>query len=162
MWKLQLVLNVTKQKTTQASPLNLLIGTDSTTPVIRSLVRDIAVEGSTPNREALRELTRSRTHQLLKDNQAKQDERANRRRQAPRQFKINDCVFVIKFSQSTGKLDPGMRGPYKVTKVLPSDRYALRLISGGYGKTTQAAAQHMVPWRGEWCPETCAAFFESK
>ncbi|XP_048479121.1 cGMP-specific 3',5'-cyclic phosphodiesterase-like [Plutella xylostella] len=52
-----------------------------------------------------------------------------------------------------------MRGPYKVTKVLPSDRYELKLLSGGYGKTTQAAAEYMVPWRGEWCPDTCAAFF---
>lgn len=162
LWKVQLVLNITKQKTTQASPLNLLIGTDGTTPAIRSLVRDITVEGSTPNREALREVTRSRARQLLKDNQRRQDESVNRNRHVPRQFNVNDCVFVIKFSQSTGKLDPGMRGPYKVTKVLPSGRYALRLLSGAYGKTTQAAAQHMVPWLGEWCPETCAAFFESE
>ncbi|XP_047989119.1 uncharacterized protein LOC125228552 [Leguminivora glycinivorella] len=55
-----------------------------------------------------------------------------------------------------------MRGPYKVVEVLPSGRYALRLLTGGYGKTTQAAAQHMVPWRGEWCPDTCAALFESE
>lgn len=75
-------------------------------------------------------------------------------------FNINDLVFVIKFSQSTGKLDPGMRGPYKVVRALPSGRYKLRLLSGSYGKTTQASAQYMVPWKGEWCPETCAAFFE--
>lgn len=162
LWKLQLVLNITKQKTTQTSALNLLIGTDSTTPVIRALVRDIAVEGSRPNRESLRELTRSRARQLLCDNRTRQDEHANRHRHPPREFKVNDLVFVIKFSQSTGKLDPGMRGPYKVTKTLPSGRYELKLLSGGYGKTTQAAAQFMVPWRGEWCPETCAAFFESK
>ncbi|XP_049886480.1 uncharacterized protein LOC126380944 [Pectinophora gossypiella] len=68
----------------------------------------------------------------------------------------------MKFSQSTGKLDPGMRGPYKVIEVLPSGRYVLRLLSGGYGKTTQAAAQHMVLWRGEWCPESCTAFFEDE
>ncbi|KAL0830207.1 hypothetical protein ABMA28_003662 [Loxostege sticticalis] len=162
LWKLQLVLNITKQKTTQVSPLNLLIGTEATTPVIRALVRDVAVEDSTPNREALREITRSRARQLLRSNQTSQDERVNRRRRPPRQFNLNDHVFVIKFSQSTGKLDPGMRGPYKVVEVLPSGRYSLRLLSGGYGKTTQAAAQHMVPWRGEWCPETCAAFFENE
>lgn len=160
--KLQLVLNITKQKTTQVSPLNLLIGTEATTPVIRALVRDVAIEDPVPNREALRELTRSRARQHLRDNQAKQDETTNRQRQPPRQFDINHLVFVIKFSQVTGKLDPGMRGLYKVVKVLPSGRYALRLLSGSYGKTTQAAAQHMVPWRGEWCPDMCAAFFESK
>ncbi|XP_063825988.1 uncharacterized protein LOC135075476 isoform X1 [Ostrinia nubilalis] len=54
-----------------------------------------------------------------------------------------------------------MRGPYRVVKVLPSGRYELKLLSGARGKTTQAAAQYMVPWKGEWCPESCAAFFES-
>lgn len=55
-----------------------------------------------------------------------------------------------------------MRGPYKVVEILPSGRYRLRLLRGGHGKTTQAAAQYMVPWRGESCPDTCAAFFEGK
>ncbi|KAJ0169310.1 hypothetical protein K1T71_015194 [Dendrolimus kikuchii] len=54
-----------------------------------------------------------------------------------------------------------MRGPYRVTKVLPSGRYELKLLSGAKGKTTQAAAQYMVPWKGKWCPESCAAFFET-
>ncbi|GBP07909.1 Transposon Tf2-6 polyprotein [Eumeta japonica] len=62
--------------------------------------------------------------------------------------------------ESTGKLDPGMRGPYKVVNILPSGRYELKLISGDSGKTTQAAAQHMVAWRGEWSPDACAAFFD--
>ncbi|XP_072948445.1 uncharacterized protein [Epargyreus clarus] len=162
LWKLQLVLNITRQKTTRVSPLNLLIGTESTTPAIRALVRDVAIEGSAPNREALREITRSRTRELLRSNQTKQDVQVNQRRCIPRQYNVNDLVFVIKYSQSSGKLDSGMRGPYKVVEVLPSGRYTLRLLGGNYGKTTQAAAQFMVPWRGEWTPETCAAFFENE
>lgn len=142
--------------------MNLLIGTESTTPVVRALVRDVAIEGSAPNREALREITRSRARELLSNNQIKQDEQVNQRRSTPRQFNVDDLVFVIKYSQSAGKLDSGMRGPYKVVEILPSGRYTLRLLGGSYGKTTQAAAQFMVPWRGEWSPETCAAFFESK
>lgn len=160
LWKLQLVLNITKQKTTQTSALNLLTGIAATTPLIRSLVRDVAVEGTKPNREAWRELSRARACELLSKNQGYQDCYANQQRRPPREFKVDDFVFVIKFTQSTGKLDPGMRGPYRVTKVLPSGRYALTLLSGAYGKTTQAAAQYMVPWKGEWCPDTCAAFFE--
>lgn len=35
LWKLYLVLNIAKQKTTQASPLNLMIGTEATTSVTR-------------------------------------------------------------------------------------------------------------------------------
>lgn len=160
--KIQLVLNITKQKTTQYSALYLLIGTNATTPVIRALIRDVAVENSSPNREAMRELSRRSAKESLDKNQDSQDVRVNRQRHPPRVFQVNDQVFVIKYSQSAGKLDPGMRGPYRVTKVLPSDRYELKLLSGARGKTTQAAAQYMVPWKGEWCPESCAAFFESK
>ncbi|KAH9630920.1 hypothetical protein HF086_006164 [Spodoptera exigua] len=63
-------------------------------------------------------------------------------------------------AQSTGKLDSGMRGPYRVVKALPHGRYELQLLAGSYGKSTQAAAQFMKPWRGEWTPETCAAYFD--
>lgn len=160
--KIQLVLNITKQKSTQYSALYLLIGTNATTPVIRALIRDVAVEDPSRNLEAVRELNRSLAKASLDKNRNDQDARANRQRYPPRKFQVDDQVFVIKYSQSVGKLDPGMRGPYRVIKVLPSDRYELKLLSGARGKTTQAAAQYMVPWKGEWCPESCAAFFESK
>lgn len=52
-----------------------------------------------------------------------------------------------------------MRGPYKVTKILPKDRYKVQLLAGAYGKTSQAAATYMVLRKGEWTPETCAVFF---
>lgn len=74
-------------------------------------------------------------------------------------FKLND--FVTKTYQVTGKLDSGMRGPYRVTRILPHGRYTLQLLSGSYGKMTQAAAEPTA-WRDEWTPESCAAFFESK
>ncbi|KAJ0169643.1 hypothetical protein K1T71_014828 [Dendrolimus kikuchii] len=159
--KIQLVLNMTKQ-TTQYSALYLLVGTNAISPVIRALIRDVAIEGSSPNREAMRELGRSSAKASLDKNQDGQDTRVNRQRHPPRVFQVDDKVFVIKYSQCAGKLDPGMRGPYRVTKVLPSGRYELKLLSGAKGNTTQAAAQYMVPWKGEWCPESCAALFESE
>ncbi|XP_049874774.1 uncharacterized protein LOC126372886 [Pectinophora gossypiella] len=161
LWRLQLVLNITKHKTTQSSPMNLLIGINGATPVIRNLVRDLALDNSPPNRAAWRELCRSRASELLERNREQQDRRLNERRRPARVFQVGDLVFAIKYSQSTGKLDPGMRGPYKIIKVLPGGRYELKLLSGSYGKTTQAAAEFLVLWRGEWCPESCAAFFEN-
>lgn len=53
LWKLKLVLNMTKQKTTQASTLNIMVGIEGTTPVIRALIRDVVIEGTSPNRERL-------------------------------------------------------------------------------------------------------------
>ncbi|XP_037294591.1 uncharacterized protein LOC119190920 [Manduca sexta] len=160
LWKLQLNLNITKQKSTQYSPLNLLIGSDGVTPVIRSIVRDVALEASSPNRESLRELARQRASELLDKNRLQQDARVNERRKPPKSHQLNDLVFVRKTSQSSGKLDSSMRGPYTITKILPQGRYELKLVSGSYGKTTQAAAEYIVPWRGEWTPDVCMAFFE--
>lgn len=162
LWKLQLVLNITKQKTTRASPISLMIGTEATTPVIHSLVRDVAVSSPMNDRETLREVNRNRAAELLRKNQESQDSLLNQSRHKPRKYAVDDLAFVIKYSQSTGKLDPGMRGPYRVTKVLPNGRYELKLLSGSKGKSTQAAAQYMIPWKGEWCPETCAMFFDGK
>ncbi|XP_046972713.1 uncharacterized protein LOC124539376 [Vanessa cardui] len=162
LWKLQLTLNISIQKSTKCSPLNLLIGTEATTPVLRSIVRDIALEGTSSNRESLRELARQQASESLESNRILQDYRTNKTRVAPRTFKIGDTVFVLKTSQSTGKLDGGMRGPYKVEKVLPHGRYELKLLAGSYGKTTQAAAEYMIMWHGEWTPDTCTSFFETE
>ncbi|XP_049885762.1 uncharacterized protein LOC126380418 [Pectinophora gossypiella] len=160
LWQLQLILNLTMQKTTQSSALNLLVGHESATPAIRALVRDVAQAPSAVNRESRREMARQRTAEQLSNNQRTMDARVNRERRPPRMFQEGDHVFVIKFAQSTGKLDHGMRGPYRVLRVLPNDRYELKLLAGSYGKSTYAAAQYMVPWRGEWTPESCSAFFE--
>ncbi|XP_046978646.1 uncharacterized protein LOC124544224 [Vanessa cardui] len=124
------------------------------------LCSDITYEGSNPNRYATRELRRQRAEELIRDNRNKQDAYVNKNRKPPKKYQVNDLVYVIKNSQSTGKLDSGMRGPYKVTKALPNDRYEVQLLAGAYGKTTQVAATYMVLWKGEWTPETCAAFFE--
>lgn len=162
LWQIQLILNLTKQRSTQTSALNLLVGHENATPAIRTLVRDVIPEPRLSNREARREITRQRTAERLAENQAVMDARVNQGRRPPCVFQEGDLVFVIKYAQSTGKLDHGMRGPYRVVRVLPSDRYELRLMSGSYGKSTFAAAQYMVPWKGEWTPESCSAFFEGK
>ncbi|CAK1588753.1 unnamed protein product [Parnassius mnemosyne] len=105
-------------------------------------------------------MNRQRATERLQRNQRKQDTYVNQRRNPPRGFELNSLVFVRKQSQATGKLDSCMRGPYRVVNVLPYGRYELQLVAGSYGKTTQAAAEYMVPWRGEWTPEVCAAYFE--
>ncbi|GBP69358.1 hypothetical protein EVAR_53435_1 [Eumeta japonica] len=64
------------------------------------------------------------------------------------------CPHVpIQIAYLTEKLDFGMRGPYRVEKVLRHDRYELRLLTGCYGKLTRAAAENIAPWRGESPPD---------
>ena len=155
-----MTLNITKQATTRTSALQLLTGIEGTTPVLRSLVRGIALNDSNPNRESLLTMRRQRASELLAANQQRQDAYVNEGRRRPRVFPVDSLVFVSKSSQSTGKLDSGMRGPYKVVRALPHHRYELELLAGSYGKTSQAAAEHMVQWRGEWTPDECEAFFE--
>lgn len=106
-------------------------------------------------------LRRQRATELLTANQQRQDAYVNEDHRQPRSFVVGDQVFVSKATQSTGKLDSGMRGPYKVLRALPHQRYELELLAGSYGKKTQAAAEHMVLWRGEWTPDACEAFFGS-
>lgn len=162
LWKLQLTLNITVQKSIKCSPMNLLVGSDGTTPVIRSLVRDVALEATSPNRESLRELARQRASRLLDENRTRQDAHVNERRKSLRTFSKGDIVFVRKSSKATDKMDSGMRGPYTVKQSLPHGRYELGLIAGSYGKTTQAAAEYLTLWRGEWTPDVCSTFFESE
>lgn len=162
MWKIQLILNITKHRTTQCSALNLLVGIDAATPLIRSLVRDVALGGSNPNREALRKITRQGASERLSQNRQKQDAYVNKGRKPAQAFNFKSLVFVRKQAQSTGKLDSCMRGPYRVIKVLPHGRYELQLLAASYGKSTQASAEFMIPWRGEWTPDVCSAFFDGE
>ncbi|XP_075980629.1 uncharacterized protein LOC142979539 [Anticarsia gemmatalis] len=159
LWQLQLILNLTKQKTTQTSALNLLVGHESATPAIRTLVRDVAMNPPV-NRESRLEKRGQRTAERLAGNQLQQDAIVNEGRSPPRVFHENDLVFVIKYAQSQGKLDSGMRVPYRLMKALRNHRYELKLLAGAYGKKTYAAAQFTVPWKGEWTPKTCGAFFD--
>lgn len=144
MWKLQLVLNMTKHKTTQCSPLNLMVGINAATPLIRSLVRDVALQNSHPNREALRDMSRQRASERLGRNQESQNSFVNEGREAPRVFETNSLVFVIKKAQTSGKLDSGMRGPYRVVKALPHGRCELRLMTGSYRGSIRAAAEFVA------------------
>ncbi|KAF9407815.1 hypothetical protein HW555_012292 [Spodoptera exigua] len=129
-------------------------------------VGDVTTGGTTRSTldmgEARLSLDRQQASRLLGANQRSQDDYVNQGRRQPRTFAVGDFVFVIKASQSTGKMDSGMRGPYKVVKVLQHNRYELELLAGSYGKKTQAASEHMVRWRGEWTPDTCSAFFENE
>ncbi|XP_046959634.1 uncharacterized protein LOC124529771 [Vanessa cardui] len=60
---------------------------------------------SNPNRYATRELRRQRAEELIRDNRNKQDAYVNKNRKPPKKYQVNDLVYVIKNSQSTGKLD---------------------------------------------------------
>ncbi|CAF4891444.1 unnamed protein product [Pieris macdunnoughi] len=87
-----LYLNITRQKTTQASPLNLLVGTEGTTPAIQALVRDVTVDCSSSVRQSLRELDRQRTAERLKQNQRRQDEYVNKRQHPTRAFQVEKSI----------------------------------------------------------------------
>ncbi|PZC80392.1 hypothetical protein B5X24_HaOG214694 [Helicoverpa armigera] len=125
-------------------------------------VRDVALNNSNPNREALLVLRRQRASHLLALNQQRQDTHVNRGRRQPRVFTVGSLVFVRKTAQITGKLDSGMRGPYRVIRALPHHRYELQLLAGSHGKKTQAAAENMMLWRGEWTPDACSVVFETE
>ena len=60
-------------------------------------------------------------------------EHYDKKRKASRQYEVGDLVMVLSQTPSTGesrKLEPKKRGPYKITKVLRKDRYAVGDIEG--------------------------------
>lgn len=131
----------------ESSDLNFLVGHESATLAIRSLVRDVAINEGATNRESRREMLRQKTAERLVRNRAQQDPVVNEDRRSPRVFQVNDTVFVKSYAQSQGELDPGMRDPYRVVKALRYGRYELGLLAGAYGKTSYAASQFMALWR---------------
>lgn len=94
---------------------------------------------------------RNDVSQKIVSNQADMTERFNARRCRAKIYKEGDLVLVQKQLNNPGdsnKLLPRYSGPYKVTKVLPNDRYEVTSIEG-FSKRTYTnvyAAEKIKPW----------------
>ena len=59
----------------------------------------------------------------LQDSSVKQKQEFDKKRRPPAVVNVGDYVVVQQQNPRLGKLAPKYKGPYKVTKVLPNDRY---------------------------------------
>ncbi|CAG9133253.1 unnamed protein product [Plutella xylostella] len=148
--KLQWGLNNTIQKTTGKTPAEIMFGTamnSEVKPALNAVVNDT---------HRVTDLTDLRTEvkEKIDEAQAVQKERYDRNRHAARTYSKGDLVKITKVAfqgkgQST-KLMPSYEGPFKVIKVIGSDRYRVAPIAGFEGmkgkRKTTVAADRMKPW----------------
>ena len=141
---MQLVLNSTVQKSTGVTPLQLLLGIQQSTPLIQSLLTDLAPD-LTPVRN--RTLDRERVAEAL--NRGVTELSINKRRRDTITFGIGDFVLMHRDSKMhASKTNYEFMGPYEVLACLPNERYELKKV--GSNITTKAAKEQLRRWPTEW------------
>lgn len=105
-----------------------------------NLIDDVQDRGQFDHGE-IREMASERQGVIQRYN----EDYVNRRRRLPTTYSVDDYVMVRNFDSHTGvsrKLIPKLRGPFRVSRVLRSDRYLLKDIEG--------FQQSRNPYRGVW------------
>lgn len=122
MWKIQLVLNSTVQKSTNTTPLRALIGIDGATPLIQNLLNNLSTDLQ-PISDL--KLDRMRISENL-DLSTKDRLRTIEKRRNNQNFKIGDFVLMHRDDQMhQGKLSYEFQSPYEILNITPEGRYEM-------------------------------------
>lgn len=124
IYKIQLSLNTTIQKSTGCTPIELLTGLRSEVPSIRQLNKGLPEIASDIDIQELRKTAEER----LRNNALKTKRRFDRMRRNNMQIKEGDIVYVQCQRTRLGKLDSRYIGPYTIEKCLPRDRYKVKNV----------------------------------
>ena len=146
--KVQSGLNVTTNRTTQKSPAELLYGYQPRTPADATLLSAIQ---TTLDSVDLRQ-SRSEAKRRIDASQTAEKVNFDARRFKPPHYEVGDVVMVASNPAATGqsrKLAPKYKGPFKITAVLPNDRYEvrdLREMRKSAGKRSVVAVDSIKRW----------------
>uniref|UniRef100_A0A0A9X1Z8 RNA-directed DNA polymerase n=1 Tax=Lygus hesperus TaxID=30085 RepID=A0A0A9X1Z8_LYGHE len=144
LWKIQLVLNSTLQKSTGTTPLQLLIGVNTSTPLLQSLLRNLDSDLSTVRN---RRLDRERVARLM--NSAQDSSDVNSKRRDTQEFAVGNFVLMHKDKTlHNSKLNYTFLGPYEVISCLPRGRYGLKKVGTRF--VTKAAKEQLRRWPTDW------------
>lgn len=157
LWKIQLVLNSTVQKTTGYSPLHLLLDCTGTIPVVRALLNNFEQDPKCTSR-TLRAVRRQEVVEKLHANSCNQKKLFDRHRRRLPVISVGD--FVLVEAESTSKLGERDLGPYEVLEVLANGRYKLRHIMKR--RSTVCAAEQIYMWPTEWIPADVERMFSAE
>lgn len=140
----QMVLNSTYQRAIKTTPFEILIGTTMRRPEdlkILELLNDEMKEEFIENRNEKRKKAKIQISKIQEENRRTYNKKA---RHAPT-YTVDDIVFIKRTQFGSGlKLKGHFLGPYRVTKVLPCDRYEVIKISDTEGpKQTSVSADNM-------------------
>lgn len=121
--KVQLTLNSTVQKSSGFAPLRLLIGVNANIPIVQGVTEFHNEVEEMPHIDINED--RELACQNLQRNSIKQKQEFDRKRRAPPIVNVGDYVVIQQQNPRLGKLAPKFKGPYKVIKVLPNDRFEI-------------------------------------
>lgn len=145
--KIQSSLNMTFNTAISTTPLEALAGYKGIGVSEASILNAVQKE---LDRTSLRELRENISRKMTSD-QRKQKVRFDKSRKAPRLYKNGEVVMVMRTdAPCTGtskKLLAKFKGPFKVTRVLPNDRYEVQDMREGFRKRkTVVSVEKMKPW----------------
>ena len=145
LWKVQLVLNTTKHKTTGCSPFKLVFGQEGQTPQIRTILADLPTPESTKSPEDPRKVL-----QKLKINAEHERVAFNRKRRDNLCFKVENFVLLSR-GQRPEKFGCEFVGLYIIKSLAPHDRYILRKLSAR--KLIKCSKNQLRLWPTDWTPD---------
>ncbi|XP_063992671.1 uncharacterized protein LOC135170612 isoform X2 [Diachasmimorpha longicaudata] len=146
--KAQSAINSSTNRTTRVSPTQLLFGFKPHSHADARLLTEIQDVSDQVNLKELRETAKDATDA----EQAEQKRRFDARRFKASQYAVGDVVMVAAAPPATGerkKLVAKAKGPFKVTAVLPNDRYEvhdLRDLKKSPFKRSVVAVDSMRRW----------------
>lgn len=144
LWKVQLSINTTIQKSTGFTPIHLLTGLNGNIPSIQACLNGINSIEPDSNLNADRELAYSRLN--LEANKFKV--RFDNVRRDNKSYEIGTLVYVNQDHRRHNKLSARFKGPYEIIEVLPHDRFNLRGL--GNLRNIIVAKDKLRCWPGEW------------
>lgn len=147
---LQLGINTSIHDVTKKTPTELLFGKNVANPAL-GLLNDIDND-ITISRQSIEEI-REGASERLKRNEESMKERYDKRKKVSRVYTEGDLVRIVR-NIVTGpgqskKLEARCRGPYRIKKILPNDRFLVEdtpLTRKGPKYETVVAIDKIYPW----------------
>ncbi|XP_045766170.1 uncharacterized protein LOC123867897 [Maniola jurtina] len=149
LWKVQLSLNSTIQKSTGFAPIRLLVGLNGNIPCIQARLNDVTDNGNDVQKELVDvRAERLLAHQRLVNVASDFKKRFDLSRRDNIVYNIGDVVYVNQDHRRHDKLRAKFKGPYEIINILENDRFSLK--GKGSLKDIIIAKEKLRRWPGEW------------
>lgn len=145
VYKLQLTLNTTVQKSTGFTPLYLLTGKNAVNPDLQALTEEIIpTVNNYDELERDRNLAYERTTRHANDSKNLFD----KSRAKNKEINLGDFVYHPSGNSHLSKLDPRYEGPFEVVSLLPHDRVEVKSLTTN--RKTVVPTEMLRFWPGEF------------